>query len=171
YNGEYFQQHEGTAMDNSLSPFIAKLFMSKFETEANDKFEYFPRVWFKYVDDIFAFLNVVEVKEIMTHYWWMHWFWITLWVSIHCCEDTLTTSHSNSTDLSASNVSNGSYGPTKSTETPGSPPTTIYPIVTAKNITTPKNNLINKIRQAFLQENRPSVMVIERDHQEYNKGN
>ncbi|KAJ8952776.1 hypothetical protein NQ318_008093 [Aromia moschata] len=42
YNGEYFQQHEGTAMGNSLSPFIANLFMSKFETEVKDKFEYFP---------------------------------------------------------------------------------------------------------------------------------
>ncbi|KAJ8946058.1 hypothetical protein NQ318_009183 [Aromia moschata] len=33
YNGEYFQQHEGTEMGNSLSPFIENLFMSKFETE------------------------------------------------------------------------------------------------------------------------------------------
>ncbi|KAJ8941785.1 hypothetical protein NQ318_006821 [Aromia moschata] len=31
-------------------------FMSKFETEVKDKFEYFPRVWFRYVDDIFATL-------------------------------------------------------------------------------------------------------------------
>ncbi|KAJ8939219.1 hypothetical protein NQ318_014920, partial [Aromia moschata] len=44
YNGEYFQQHEGTAMGNSLSPFIANLFMSQFETEIKDKFEYFIRV-------------------------------------------------------------------------------------------------------------------------------
>ncbi|KAJ8939881.1 hypothetical protein NQ318_023221 [Aromia moschata] len=36
YNGEYFQQYEGTAMGNSLSPFIANL-MSKFETEVKDK--------------------------------------------------------------------------------------------------------------------------------------
>ncbi|KAJ8946072.1 hypothetical protein NQ318_009198 [Aromia moschata] len=53
YNGEYFQ-HEGTAMGNSLSPFIANHIMSKFEIEVKDKFEYFPRVWFRYVDDIFA---------------------------------------------------------------------------------------------------------------------
>ncbi|KAJ8947011.1 hypothetical protein NQ318_019092 [Aromia moschata] len=48
YNDEYFQQHEGTAMGNSLSPFIANIVMSK-ETEANDKFEYFPRVWFSLI--------------------------------------------------------------------------------------------------------------------------
>ncbi|KAJ8944156.1 hypothetical protein NQ318_013396 [Aromia moschata] len=34
-------------MGNSLSPFIANLFMSKFETEVKDKFEYFSRVWFR----------------------------------------------------------------------------------------------------------------------------
>ncbi|KAJ8932560.1 hypothetical protein NQ318_011202 [Aromia moschata] len=62
YNGEYFQQHEGTAMGNSLSPFIANPFMSKFETEVKDKFEYFPRVWFRYVDDIFAVLNTKAIS-------------------------------------------------------------------------------------------------------------
>ncbi|KAJ8941458.1 hypothetical protein NQ318_016898 [Aromia moschata] len=63
YNGEYFQQHEGTAMGNSLSPFIANLFMSKFETEVKYKFEYFPRVWFRYVDDIFA-RNVTNSRQL-----------------------------------------------------------------------------------------------------------
>ncbi|KAJ8938030.1 hypothetical protein NQ318_003334 [Aromia moschata] len=62
YNGEYFQQHEATAMGNSLSPFIANLFMSKFETEVKDKFEYFPRVWFRYVDDIFAVFNTKAIS-------------------------------------------------------------------------------------------------------------
>ncbi|KAJ8952363.1 hypothetical protein NQ318_017257 [Aromia moschata] len=56
YNGEYFQQHEGTAMGNSLSPFIANLFMIK------DKFEYFPRVWFRYVDDIFAVFDTKAIS-------------------------------------------------------------------------------------------------------------
>ncbi|KAJ8942166.1 hypothetical protein NQ318_002556, partial [Aromia moschata] len=62
YNGEYFKPHEGTAMGNSLSPFIANLFMSKFETEVKDKFEYFPRVWFRYVDDIFAVFNTKAIS-------------------------------------------------------------------------------------------------------------
>ncbi|KAJ8962203.1 hypothetical protein NQ318_018172 [Aromia moschata] len=62
YNGEYFQQHEGTAMGKSLSSFIANLFMSKFETEVKDKFEYFPRVWFRYVDDIFAVFDTTTIS-------------------------------------------------------------------------------------------------------------
>ncbi|KAJ8961534.1 hypothetical protein NQ318_014785, partial [Aromia moschata] len=63
YNGEYFQQHEETAMGgNSLSPFLANFFMSKFETEVKDKFEYFPRVWFRYVDDIFAVFDTKAIS-------------------------------------------------------------------------------------------------------------
>ncbi|KAJ8952514.1 hypothetical protein NQ318_003310 [Aromia moschata] len=61
-NGEYFQQHEGTAMGNSLSPFIANLFISTFETEVKDKFEYFPRVWFRYVDDIFTVFDIKAIS-------------------------------------------------------------------------------------------------------------
>ncbi|KAJ8948169.1 hypothetical protein NQ318_009261, partial [Aromia moschata] len=54
-NGEYFQ-HERMAMGNSLSPFIANLFMIK------DNFEYFPRVWFRYVDDIFAVFDTKAIS-------------------------------------------------------------------------------------------------------------
>ncbi|KAJ8961586.1 hypothetical protein NQ317_013064 [Molorchus minor] len=54
FNNSFFEQHEGTAMGNSLSPFIANLFMSRFETDIKEEFEYFPRIWIRYVDDIFA---------------------------------------------------------------------------------------------------------------------
>ncbi|KAJ8963379.1 hypothetical protein NQ318_018856 [Aromia moschata] len=36
--------------------------MSKFETEAKDKFEYFPKVWFRYVDDIFAVFDTKAIS-------------------------------------------------------------------------------------------------------------
>ncbi|KAJ8963382.1 hypothetical protein NQ318_018859 [Aromia moschata] len=70
YNGENFQQHEGTTMGNSLSPFTANLFMSKFETEAKDKFEYFPRVWFRNVTnsrqlDAFESLEIIKCNSSM----------------------------------------------------------------------------------------------------------
>ncbi|KAJ8946038.1 hypothetical protein NQ318_023287 [Aromia moschata] len=62
YNGEYFQQHQERTAVNTLSPFIANIFMSKFETEVKDKFEYFPRVWFRYVDDIFAVFDTKAIS-------------------------------------------------------------------------------------------------------------
>lgn len=65
FNSGFFEQHEGTAMGNSLSPFIANLFMSRFETEAKEQFEYFPRVWLRYVDDIFVIFDTkrADVNE------------------------------------------------------------------------------------------------------------
>ncbi|KAJ8960161.1 hypothetical protein NQ318_003882 [Aromia moschata] len=41
---------------------IKTAFMSRFETEAKDKFEYFPRVWFRYVDDIFAVFDTKAIS-------------------------------------------------------------------------------------------------------------
>ena len=56
-NGSFYEQQEGTAMGNSLSPFLANLFMSRFEKDLESSGEYFPRVWLRYVDDIFAIFD------------------------------------------------------------------------------------------------------------------
>jgi hypothetical protein len=56
-NDKFYQQNEGTAMGNSLSPFIADLFMSRFEKDLEKELEYFPSVWLRYVDDIFAIFD------------------------------------------------------------------------------------------------------------------
>ena len=56
-NGKFFEQLEGTAMGNCLSPFIANLFMSRFETNVKSKAPYFPKTWVRYVDDIFAIFD------------------------------------------------------------------------------------------------------------------
>lgn len=58
YKGEFFEQLEGTAMGNCLSPFLAELFMNYFEENAKQKFEYFPRIWYRYVDDVFAVFDM-----------------------------------------------------------------------------------------------------------------
>ena len=62
FNKTSFEQHEGTAMANPLSPFIANLFMRKFEIEIKEEFEYFPRKWLRHVDDIFAVFDT-EVAD------------------------------------------------------------------------------------------------------------
>jgi hypothetical protein len=41
-NDKFYQQNEGTAMGNSLSPFIADLFMSRFEKDLEKELVYFP---------------------------------------------------------------------------------------------------------------------------------
>jgi len=36
YNEKFYEQTRGTAMGNPLSPFLAEVFMSKFETDTNN---------------------------------------------------------------------------------------------------------------------------------------
>uniref|UniRef100_A0A1B6C1X0 Reverse transcriptase domain-containing protein n=1 Tax=Clastoptera arizonana TaxID=38151 RepID=A0A1B6C1X0_9HEMI len=60
FNNEFYEQIDGTAMGNCLSPFLANLFMSKFEENLKETLEYFPRVWIRYVDDIFVVFNTKE---------------------------------------------------------------------------------------------------------------
>lgn len=57
YNGDYYKQCQGTAMGNSLSPFLANLFMSHFETTARNSFPYFPKIWHRYVDDVITIFD------------------------------------------------------------------------------------------------------------------
>lgn len=59
--GNYFEQQYGTSMGNCLSPFIANLFMSNFEMEFKREAKYFPRVWIRYVDDIFAIFDIKNI--------------------------------------------------------------------------------------------------------------
>ena len=53
FRGKYWKQTFGLSMGSKLSPLLANLFMSDFEDDAQ-KEKYFPRVWKRYVDDIFA---------------------------------------------------------------------------------------------------------------------
>ena len=54
FNGKYYKQKSGLSMGNPLSPFLANLFMSAFETHMKMAFPWIFKVWHRYVDDIFA---------------------------------------------------------------------------------------------------------------------
>ena len=53
FRGRFFRQTFGLSMGNKLSPLLAEAFMSDFEMGLL-KEKYFPRVWRRYVDDIFS---------------------------------------------------------------------------------------------------------------------
>ena len=57
FNGKFYEQTSGTAMGNPLSPFLAEVFMSKFETDTKKSLTEFPKTWIRYVDDIFAIID------------------------------------------------------------------------------------------------------------------
>ena len=60
FNGKFYRQNDGTAMGNSLSGFLAKIFMSFFEISLKDH-PLFPRIWYRYVDDVFAICSCRKV--------------------------------------------------------------------------------------------------------------
>lgn len=60
FQGHYYKQIEGTAMGDPLSCFVANLFLSYFEINAKSVMDYFPRVWIRYIDDVFAIFNKEE---------------------------------------------------------------------------------------------------------------
>ena len=57
FQNKFFEQTEGTAMGNPLSPFLAEIFMSKFEINIKNTINNFPKIWVRYVDDIFAIVD------------------------------------------------------------------------------------------------------------------
>ncbi|XP_055543038.1 uncharacterized protein LOC129728613 [Wyeomyia smithii] len=56
FRGKCFKQTFGLSMGCKLSPLLANVFMSDFE-EAAGKENYCPRVWKRYVDDVFALVK------------------------------------------------------------------------------------------------------------------
>lgn len=62
YDGKFYIQNDGAAIGNSLSSFLAELYMCDFETRLeNDPL--FPRVYSRFVDDIFAIQNSRRIKD------------------------------------------------------------------------------------------------------------
>ena len=57
FQDNVYSQNEGTPMGNPLSCFIANFFMSRLETQAKSLMNYFPRIWIRYVDDVFAIFD------------------------------------------------------------------------------------------------------------------
>jgi hypothetical protein len=51
-------------MGNALSPFLANLFMAEFETKLS-KLKIFPRIWIRYVDDIFCVMKTNTIERLL----------------------------------------------------------------------------------------------------------
>jgi hypothetical protein len=65
FRNQIYKQTEGTCMGSCLSPFIANVFMRTFETNLKSS-PLFPRIWLRYVDDIFAVTKREKVNETLT---------------------------------------------------------------------------------------------------------
>jgi hypothetical protein len=54
FDGKFYQQKDGMATGNSLSPAVSNIFMEHFEEIALDTAYYKPAKWLRHVDDTFV---------------------------------------------------------------------------------------------------------------------
>ena len=62
FRDSFFKQKSGASIGNSASPLISDFFMNFFENQLQ-KETWFPRVWWRYVDDVFAIVKNDKVDE------------------------------------------------------------------------------------------------------------
>lgn len=63
FRNELYRTTSGVSMGNPLSPFIAEIFMSKLEKKMEEEC-LMPRIWMRYVDDIFAIVDKEELENL-----------------------------------------------------------------------------------------------------------
>lgn len=61
YDNKYYTLNQGTSMGHPASCFISNAFMGMFETKLAKEGK-LPRVWIRYVDDVFAIMKIDDVK-------------------------------------------------------------------------------------------------------------
>jgi hypothetical protein len=68
-NNKFFQQKDGMAMRNSLSPIVSNTFVEHFEKLALDSAQHKPSVWLRYVDDTFVVLphGSEQLQDFLSH--------------------------------------------------------------------------------------------------------
>jgi hypothetical protein len=65
FNGKFYEQTEGTAMGNALLPFLANLYTANFVMVLKRR-NLLPKVWVRYVDDIFYVINRRKVSTLLS---------------------------------------------------------------------------------------------------------
>ena len=67
FQGQFFEQVEGTAMGSSVSPIVANLYMEYLEQKALSTAPHPPRFWHRYVDDTFVIHKKVNKQGFLQH--------------------------------------------------------------------------------------------------------
>lgn len=64
FRGKFYKQTSGVSIGNSASPMVADFFMNQFEEEVKNE-AWFPKLWYRYVDDILAKVKKKDVDTIL----------------------------------------------------------------------------------------------------------
>ena len=67
YQGEYYEQREGAAMGSPVSAIVANLYMEFFEKLAISTSPVKPRIWKRYVDDIYCIIEKGSERVFLNH--------------------------------------------------------------------------------------------------------
>ena len=67
FQGQYYEQVEGAALESPLSPIVDTIFMEKFEIEALESSPHPPSLWKRFVDDSFVILEAQHKEEFFNH--------------------------------------------------------------------------------------------------------
>ena len=67
FQGQHYEQLEGAAMGNPLSPIVANIFMKKFEAQVMETAPHPPSLWKRFVDDTFVILEAQYKDEFFHH--------------------------------------------------------------------------------------------------------
>lgn len=62
FRDKYYKGTKGVTMGNPLSGFISEIFMARMEQRLEEE-QKLPRIWMRYVDDVFAVVDKEEVEE------------------------------------------------------------------------------------------------------------
>ncbi|XP_070491148.1 uncharacterized protein PF3D7_1120600-like [Chironomus tepperi] len=63
FRNEIYEQTEGIAIGSKLSTLIKEIYMDNFEVK-NEKLEWFPRIWYRCVDKVFAVVKSNKHKDL-----------------------------------------------------------------------------------------------------------
>ena len=66
FQGKYYEQVQGAAMESPISPVVANLFMEDFKARALSTSSNLPRIWLRYVDNTFVH-KAEHVQQFLTH--------------------------------------------------------------------------------------------------------
>lgn len=66
FRDKFYKLKDGCAMGNPLSPYIANVFLAKFENDFSNH-ALFPKFWMRYVDDVFAVVKRQKIRQVLNH--------------------------------------------------------------------------------------------------------
>ena len=67
FQGQFYEQTKGAAMESHVSPVVANLYIEFFEHRALTSTVNPPRLWRRYVDDTFVILQQSQKEEFLQH--------------------------------------------------------------------------------------------------------